>query len=60
MMLGHSEFIKKTILQQCPLEARALKPSSEISKLTKYEKEGFKIQFLQYFGLMISLDHQKH
>ena len=31
-----------------------------MSKLTKYEKEGFKLQFLSYFGLMISLEHQKH
>ena len=52
--------IKKTILQQRPLGARALKPSSEMSKMTKYEKEGFKLQFLSYFGLSISLEHQKY
>ena len=60
MAIGGSKSVEKTILQQRPLGARALKPSSEISKLTKYEKEGFKLQFLSYFGLMISLEHQKH
>ena len=58
MMLGHSEFIKKTILQQRPLGARALKPPQKISKMTKYKKESFRFQFLLYFGLMISLEHQ--
>ena len=33
MMLGHSEFIKKTILQQRPLGARALNPSKKEAEL---------------------------
>ena len=43
-----------------PLRSQGPKTTSKISKMTKYEKEGFKLQFLSYFGLIFCLEHQKH
>ena len=43
-----------------PLRHQGPKTTSKICKLTKYRNEGLKLQFLSYFGLMTSLEYQKH
>ena len=53
-MLGHSEFIKKTILQQPRLGARALKPSQKWAKLHSMKYIMFTLNFFSIVGLKIT------
>ena len=53
-MLGHSEFIKKTILQQPRLGARALKPSKNGAKLHCMKHIMFTLNFFSIVGLKIT------